>query len=141
MSLSWSGFPRWFSKLCTCVAKYLETKLYGYFFMLTDQKKSLECSGLGTKGEHRAFFGPANCGRSFILGEGKLDVHTKSGKIVEQQRHHLDFWGDWVVDTTISFLNCWWPKVPHEGCLGCVSLYLSLSFRVVLGSLLLQYDV
>lgn len=45
--------------------------------MLTDQKRSLEYSALGTKEEHKAFFGPSNCRENFILEGGKLDICAK----------------------------------------------------------------
>lgn len=61
--------------------------------MLTDQEKSLEYSGLGTKGEYGAFFGPANCGGNFILEGGELDVHAKMWKNCGTAKKSLGFLG------------------------------------------------
>lgn len=61
--------------------------------MLTDQKRSLEYSGLGTKGEHGAFFGPANCWGNFILAGGKLDVCAKMWKDCGTAKASLGFMG------------------------------------------------
>lgn len=72
--------------------------------MLTDQKRSLECSGLGTKGEHGTFFGPANCGGNFILEGGKLDVYAKMWRDCGATEVSLDFIQ--VVDTSLGFLSC-----------------------------------
>lgn len=72
--------------------------------MLTDQKRSLEYSGLRTKGEHGTFFGPANCGGNFILEGGKLDVYAKMWRDCGTTKVSLGFIQ--VVDTSFGFLSC-----------------------------------
>lgn len=62
--------------------------------MLTDQERSLEYSGLGTKEDHGAFFGPANCGGNFLfLKGGKLDVCAKMWKDCGTTKASLGFMG------------------------------------------------
>lgn len=61
--------------------------------MLTEQERSLEYSGLGTKGEHGHFFWPANCWGNLILEEGKLDVYAKMWKDCGTAKASLGFMG------------------------------------------------
>lgn len=60
--------------------------------MLTDQKRSLEYSGLGTKGECGAFFDQQTVGEISLWKEENMMSMQKWGKIVEWQRHHLALW-------------------------------------------------